>query len=109
MQMAGGQPGIVGDVVVPGLHLGERIDGEKVFHRIGHRVHVSRRAGDRLSQHAAMAVEHAGRKIARLAHRGAERRAQHRLRLLLDHSDQSVPHDLSVDLSERATGTCGHG
>ena len=42
-------------------------------------------------------VEHAGREIAALAHDRRERRAHQRLRLLLDHRDQAVPHDLQVD------------
>ena len=109
VQMPGGQPRIVGDVMVAGLHLGQRIDVEEMLHRIGHRVHVSRGAGDGLRQHAAVAVEHAGRKIAGLAHRGAERRAQHGLRLLLDDGDQTAPHDLAVNLSKRGVGACDHG
>src|SRR5262245_50381112 len=62
MQMAGRQPGVVGDVVVAGLHRGERIDVEKMSDRVGHGVHVTRGAGDRLRQHAAVAVEHARRR-----------------------------------------------
>ena len=109
VQMAGGEPGIVGDVMVARLHPGERIDVEEMRHRVGHRVDVTRRAGHGLRQHAAVAVEHAGGKVAGLAHRGAERRAQHGLRLLLDDGDQPAPHDLGVDLSERGVGACDHG
>ena len=108
VQMTRGEPRIIGDVVVAGLHGGERVDREEMLHRIGHRIDVSRRAGDRLRQHAAVAVEHARREVARLAHRGAERRPQHGLRLLLDHGDQPVPHDLGLDLRERGVGACDH-
>jgi hypothetical protein len=61
---------------------------------------VARRAGDRLSEHAALAVEDPGREIAGLAHAGAERGAHQRLGLLLHHRDQAVPHDLLADLGD---------
>ncbi len=67
-----------------------------------HRVDVARRAGDRLRHHAALQVEDAGGQVAGLAHRGGERGADHRLRLLLDDRDQAVPHDLALDLRQRA-------
>ena len=62
---------------------------------------MARRAGDGLRQHAALPVEDAGREVARLAHDRGEGRAQQRLRLLLDHGDQPVPHDLQFDLADR--------
>ena len=58
---------------------------------------MTRRAGHGLRQHAALAVEHAGREVAALAHDRRERRAHQHLRLLLHHRDQAVPHDLQVD------------
>ena len=36
-----------------------------------------------------------------------ERRAQQRLRLLLDHGDQPVPHDLQVDVADGACALAG--
>ena len=47
------------------------------------------------------AVEDAGREVAGLAHDGREGGAQQRLRLLLDHGDQPVPHDLQFDVADR--------
>src|SRR6516165_8349172 len=108
MQMARGQPGIVDDEVVAGFHAGERMYVEKMPHRIGHRIDMPRGAGDGLSQHAALSIEYAGRKIAGLANGGAECRAEHRLRLLLDNRDQPAPHDLLVDQSKRGIGSCNH-
>ena len=109
VEMPRGEPRVVGDVMVAWLHPGQRIDVEEVLHRIGHRVHVSGGAGDGLRQHAAIAVEHAGGKIAGLAHRSAERRANHGLRLLFHNGDQTAPHDLAVNLSKRSVGACDHG
>ena len=103
------KPGIVGDEMIARLHGRERIDIEKMFHRIGHRVDMSRRTGDRLCQHAPLTIEDAGRKVASLTHRGAERGPEHGLRLLFDHGDQSVPHHLNMDLGKRGIGTCDHG
>ncbi len=109
MQMAAGQPGIVGDVVVALLHGGQRIGGEEMLDRIGHRVDVAGRAGDRLGQHAALGVEDAGREIAGLAHRGRERRPHEGLRLLLDDGNEARPHDLHVDLREGGIRLVDHG
>ena len=72
-----------------------------------HGIDVAGGAGDRLGHHAAMQVEDAGGQVAGLAHRGGEGGADHGLRLLLDHRDQAVPHDLAVDLREGA-GFLGH-
>ena len=95
--MAGAHPRIVGDVGIARLHGLEREVADEMLHRLRHRVDVARRAGHRLRQHAALAVEHAGREVAALAHDRRERRAHQHLRLLLDHRDQAVPHDLQVD------------
>ncbi len=101
VQMAAGQPRIVGDVVVALAHRGEREGVEKMLDRGGHRIDVARRAGHGLRQHVAVAVEHPGRQIAGLAHRGRKRGAHQRLRLLLDDRDQPRPHDLHMDLRQR--------
>ncbi len=69
---------------------------------------MARRAGDRLRQHAALAIEDAGGEIARLAHGGAEGGADHGLRLLLDHGDEPAPHDLGMDLGEGGVGAGDH-
>ena len=97
VEMAGAHPRVVGDVGVARLHGLEREVADEVLHRLGHRVDVAGRAGHRLRQHAALEVEHAGREVAALAHDRRERGAHQHLRLLLDHRDQAVPHDLQVD------------
>ena len=77
VQVAGAEPGIVGDVVIAGLH---RLGGElaqEVADAFRHRVDVTGRAGDRLRHHAPAQVEDAGGEIAGLAHRGGERGADH--------------------------------
>ena len=51
------------------------------------------------------AVEDAGREIAAFAHDRAEGGAHQGLRLLLDHGDQAVPHDLQVDQARCWTGS----
>ena len=108
MQVAAGQPGVVGDVVVARLHRVEWEGGEEVLHRGGHRIDVAGGAGHRLRQHLAVLVEDPGRQIARLAHRGRKRGAHQGLRLLLDDGDQPRPHDLHVDLRERGVGAGDH-
>ena len=112
VEMAGAHPRIVGDVGIARLHRVEREVADEVLHRLRHRVDVARRAGHRLRQHAALPVEHAGREVAALAHDRRERRAHQHLRLLLDHRDQAVPHDLQVDECgghELPAGRYGHG
>jgi hypothetical protein len=95
--MAGTHPRIVGDVGVARLHRRNRKVADEVLHRFRHRVDVAGRAGDGLRQHAAPAVEDAGGEVAALAHDRREGRADQHLRLLLDHGDQPVPHDLPID------------
>src|SRR6516165_1152872 len=70
-----------------------------------HGVDMAGRAGDGLRQHPPLAIEDAGRQVARLAHDGGKCRAQQCLRLLLDHGDEPVPHDLQLDVTDRL----GHG
>ena len=69
-------------------------------HRGRHRVDVAWRPGHRLRQHPSIQIEHAGRDIARLPRRGAERGAHQCLSLLLDNRKQPVPHDLHFDLGD---------
>ena len=69
-----------------------------------HGVDMAGRAGHRLGQHAALGVIDAGREIARLARDRAEGGAQQRLRLLLDHRDEPVPHDLRADRGKSLLG-----
>src|ERR1043166_4403335 len=106
--MTAGEPRVVGDVVVAWPHPGERIDVEEMLDRVGHGIDVAGRAGHRLREHAALGIEHAGREVARLAHRGAESGAHQGLRLLLDHRDQAAPHDLGVNLGERGIRAGDH-
>ena len=97
VEVAGAHPGIVGDVDVAGPHRLERKAGDEMAHRFGHRVDVPGGAGDGLRQHPAVAVEHAGREVAGLAHDRREGGAQQDLRLLLDDRDEAAPHHLEVD------------
>ena len=108
VEMAGAHPGIVGDVGVARLHRLDREMRDEVLDRLRHRIDVARRAGHRLRQHAALEVEHAGREVAAFAHDRAEGGAQQHLRLLLDHGDQPVPHDLQIDQARAARLIHGH-
>ncbi len=100
VEMAGALPRIVGDVDIAFLHLGDREHVEEMPDRTRHGVDVTRRAGDRLRQHPALQVEHAGGDVAGLARRGAEGGAHQGLCLLLHHGQQTVPHDLEFDLRD---------
>src|SRR5262249_39095307 len=75
----------------------------EMLHRFRHRIDVTGRAGHGLRQHPPLEVEHAGGQIAAFAHDRAEGRPQQDLRLLLDHRNQPVPHDLKID---QARATC---
>ena len=108
VQVAAGEPRVVGDVDIALAHDLVGVAGEEVLHRNGHRVDVAGRAGDRLGEHPALGVEDAGGEVACLAHGGAEGGAQKRLRLLLHHRDQAVPHDLRLDLCEPGLGRAVH-
>ena len=108
VQVAAGEPRVVGDVDIALAHDLVGVAGEEVLHRDGHGVDVARRAGHRLGEHPALGVEDAGGEVARLAHGGAEGGAQQRLRLLLHHRDQAVPHDLRLDLREPGIGRAVH-
>src|SRR5215207_7251968 len=61
-------------------------------------------AGDGLRQHPALAIEHAGREVAGLAHDRREGGAQEDLRLLLDDRDEAAPHHLEIDFGQRVCG-----
>jgi hypothetical protein len=100
MQVAGAEPGVVGDeVVARPHHLGREL-GQEVPHRLGHRIHMAGRAGHCLRHHPPLEVEDARAEVSRLAHRRAEGGADHGLRLLLHHGDQPVPLDLALDGGE---------
>jgi hypothetical protein len=101
VQVTGAHPGIVGDIDVALFHAGNGKLLQEETHRCGHGVHVTGGPGDRLGEHAAVEIEDSRGKITGLAHGVGEGRANERLRLLLDHSDQSVPHELVVNLRER--------
>ncbi len=60
------------------------------------------RAGHRLRHHAPVQVEDSCGQITRFTYSRRERGADHRLRLLLHDGDQAVPHDLPLDLRQRA-------
>ena len=105
--MAGAEPGVVGNVMIAGFHGGQREFQQKMPHRFRHGIDVSGRAGNGLRHHATLAIEDAGRKIARFAHRGRECGADHDLRLLFHDGDQAVPHDLALNL-RHGVGLVGH-
>src|SRR5699024_5247853 len=65
--------------------------------RVGHGIDMPRRAGHGLGEHAAVIVEHARRQVAGFAHGSRKCRAHQRQRLLLDHRNQPVPHDLVMN------------
>src|SRR5579875_1015667 len=98
--MPGREPRIVGDEMVSGPHRLGRIAAEKMPHALGHRVHMPRRAGDRLGDHPALQVENTSGEIAGLPHRGAEGGADHGLRLLFHHGNETAPHQLVVNLGK---------
>ena len=102
MQMPGREPGVIGDVVITWLHAGCREFRQEVADRFCHGIHMARRTGHGLGQHASLQIKDAGGKIARFAHRGAEGSADHGLRLFFDHCDQAIPLDLALDCRQRA-------
>jgi len=69
---------------------------------------MTRRAGHGLREHAPGQVEHTRGQIARFADGIRKRGADQRLRLFLDHRQQAVPHELIVDLSQRAVRFIHH-
>jgi hypothetical protein len=100
-QVSGAEPRVVGDEDVAGPHGRDRVAVQEVAHGGGHRVDVARRACHRLGEHAPARIVHARREVARLPGDGPERGVEQRLRLLLDHGDQPVPHHLHVNAFER--------
>ena len=101
VQMARALPWVVGQEDVAFLHRLGREAVEEVIDRARHRVDVARRTGDRLGQHSALEVEHAGRQVAGFARGGREAGAHQRQRLFLDDRDQAVPHQLHADRRKR--------
>ena len=75
---------------------------DEMLDRLGHGIDVARRARHGLRQHTPLEVEHTGREVATFAHDRAEGRTQQHLRLLFDHRDQPVPHDLQIDQARAA-------
>ena len=96
-QVPGTEPRIVRHEDVPRAHLRDREPHEEVLHGPRHRVDVPRGAGHRLRDHAAPQIVDSGGEIAGFAHDRAERGAQNRLRLLLHHRDEPIPHHLPVN------------
>jgi hypothetical protein len=60
VEVPAGQPRVVGDVVVARAHRIQRKGVEEMLDRRRHRIDVARRAGHRLCQHVAVAVEDPG-------------------------------------------------
>ena len=107
VQVAGPLPRIVGDENIAFAH---RVDGEFLKEKPdtgGHRVDMTRGAGDRLGEHPPSGVENPGGQVASLAGGSAERGADQGLGLFLDHRDQAVPLDLHVNTVKAVGG--GHG
>ena len=96
VQMTRAEPRIVGHEGIAGAHRRFRDYAEEMFYRLGHRVDVPGRAGDGLRQHVAVDVEYTGGNIAAFAHDRAEGGVHERLRLLVDHREQAVPHYLQL-------------
>src|SRR6516225_10957039 len=94
--------------MVARAHRLQREGVEEMLDRSRHRIDVARRAGDRLGQHIAVAVEHPGREVPGLAYRRRKRCAHQGLRLLLDNRDEPAPHDLHVDLGQSSVGSTKH-
>src|SRR6266851_2675387 len=101
VEMAGAFPRVVGHIGIARLHGLDRELADEMDDAPGHRVHVARRAGDGLGQHAAFEVEHAGRDVARLACAGREGGAHEGAGLLLDDGEQAIPHHLQADIGGR--------
>ena len=97
VQVPGRHPRIVGRVDVALAHGVERDVLQHEPHRGGHGVDVTRGAGDRLGEHAAVGGEYPGRDVAALAHERAEGGADEDLGLLLHYRLKAVPHHLVVD------------
>ncbi len=106
VQMAGALPRIVGEKDVAIGHCLDRELRQEVPDRARHRVDMAGRAGHRLREHGAVEVEHAGGEVASLAGRGGEAGANEGERLLLDHRNEAVPHQLHADRRQRIVG--GH-
>ncbi len=99
VQVTGSVPRVVGEQHVSWP---QRIDGmtlQEFPYGRGHGVDVTRRAGDRLGQHVAARVEHAGREIAGLPHDRGERGAHQGLGLLLHDGQKPVPDQLGPQLA----------
>ena len=96
-QVSGAEPRVVRHEDVPRLHPRHWEPRQEVLDGTGHRVDVPRGAGHGLRDHAAAQIVDPGGEVARLAHDRAERGAQYRLRLLLHHRDEAVPHHLPVN------------
>ena len=67
-QVPGSHPGIVGDKNISRLHRFNRKTLEKMADGHRHRVHVSGRTRDGLSQHLTFKVVHTSRQITRFPH-----------------------------------------
>ena len=91
-------PGIVSDENISRSHRLDRKMIQEEPNRIGHRVHMARRARDSLGQHARAEVEYAGGYVTRFSDDRIEGCANQSLALLLDDGKQAVPHDLLIYL-----------
>ena len=110
VQMAGAEPGIVGQVMVARLHPGSREFLQEIADRLGHRIDMAGCAGHRLGDHPPARVENAGGKVAGFAHRLAEGRLDQAARLLLDDGRQAVPQHRIADAGQGVVGgPVGHG
>ena len=94
--MARRQPGIVGEQHIARNHRVDWVLGQEVLHAFGYRVDVTGRARNRLSQHAALPVEHRGGEIPRFPDRGGKGRPNQGLGLFFDDGDEPIPHDVVV-------------
>ncbi|MNI13424.1 hypothetical protein D3C73_666520 [compost metagenome] len=100
VQVTGALPWIVGDINVAFENVFRPDIADEVTDGFRHRINVAGRAGDRLGDHQAAAVEDAGGQVARFTHAGGERRADEGDGLFFDDGDQPVPHDLHVNVGK---------
>ena len=110
-QVPGALPRIVGKEDVAFLHGLDRIFGDEMLDAGRHGIDVTGGSGDGLGQHPAPGVIDACRNIPRLPRAGGEGGADQHLRLLLHHSQQSVPLDLPLQVFQRGrlVGAGVHG
>ena len=106
VEVAGAEPGIVGDDDVAGLQRFGRIALQHVAQRDRRAADERRHAEGALRDGVGLGVEHHAGEIVALVDDGRERGAHQRRDDLVDERDQPVPHDAEADGVE---GLVAHG